>query len=494
STAAAEAGYEFVGWYEGSTQVGAEATLSKTLSSTETGKTYTARFEVAGPNPSLRFNIGTTSASTRYTLPFGVYGITGYYTLTVDWGDGSEVQTFPALSPLAGGINHTYAAVGEYTITIMSSEKDYERAQMPIVSWENDKLLMSINTPLLNTAETRLSSVFSGCTSLTSIPGDLFKYFTAVTSFSSMFSGCTSLAEIPGRLFAHNTGATSFSFLFSGCTSLTSIPVDLFASNSEVANFGSSFSGCTSLTEIPGRLFANNEKVTNFGSLFEKCTLLNSIPEGLFKYNTAVTDFGGVFNKCSGLETIPADLFVSNREVTDFSWAFSDCSSLTSIPAVLFASNTKVTTFYNVFYQCSSLTEIPPALFANNREVTNFRAAFYLCTSLTEIPAGLFANNRKANDFVDVLRSCIKAKVNPNIFCNDADPTERAERFKSVSEKINFTEAFYNLGRDLSPVEIEESILPALWNYTYPAAGFISTGCFTAAKASNSVAVGPGWK
>ncbi|MGL5981572.1 MAG: InlB B-repeat-containing protein [Phocaeicola sp.] len=47
STATAKPGYEFVGWYEGTALVEAAATLSRIVSSAETGKTYTAKFQLA---------------------------------------------------------------------------------------------------------------------------------------------------------------------------------------------------------------------------------------------------------------------------------------------------------------------------------------------------------------------------------------------------------------------------------------------------------------
>ncbi|MGL5980586.1 MAG: fimbrillin family protein, partial [Phocaeicola sp.] len=223
STAAAKENCTFEGWFvEGQPVVAGDDititgnTLMVKLTEETGGKTYTAKFEQAAPE--FSFTIKTTAANTKYSLPFGISGATGDYELTVNWGDGTEIQTIAASTPLTSKIEHTYAVAGEFTITITSSETDYTKAQMPMVSWKEDTRLISIDTPLLNTAVTDFSDAFYDCSSLTSIPEGLFKYNTAVTNFKDVFRRCTSLTTIPEGLFANNTKVTSFYGVFQGCT------------------------------------------------------------------------------------------------------------------------------------------------------------------------------------------------------------------------------------------------------------------------------------
>ncbi|MGL5980610.1 MAG: InlB B-repeat-containing protein, partial [Phocaeicola sp.] len=601
STATAKSGYEFFGWFKGSECVGEKATLSRTLSASETGNTYTAEFETAGPKPSFSFVI-TTSAKVEYSLPFVANGTTGRYILTVDWGDGTELESILPGTSLGGGIKHIYELAGEHTITIASSKRALDEVQMPEVSWRDDKLLKKINSPLLNTGTTSFKDVFRGCFSLTTVPADLFSNNENATNFSQVFYGCSQLGSIPDALFSKNENATNFMGVFRGCSSLTTVSPDLFSNNKKATDFSQVFYGCSQLGSIPDALFKNNieadnfkeafyecsqiisipvglfgenRKATNFSRVFYDCSKLGSIPDALFKNNIAATNFEGVFYKCSQIGSIPPVLFASNIAATNFKGAFFGCSQISSIPDVLFASNIAATNLRDVFHSCSQITSIPSGLFANNVEVTsfggvfkgcsqitsipsglfnnnqkatdlsnmfcdctslssipsdlfnnniaatyfnglfmgctsltaipynlfeknievtNFSDAFKECTSLREIPANLFKQNVKAVDFERVFEFCYRAKVNPNIFCNDADETEKANRFKSLTGKISFIEAFYEVGRDLGTSDLSGSTFPALWNYGYSPAGVYSSQCFKNAKASNSVAVVDGWK
>ena len=196
---------------------------------------------------------------------------------------------------------------------------------------------------------------------------------------------------------------TDFSECFRDCTSLTSIPENLFANNTAVTTFYGCFSSCSGLTSIPEKLFASNTKVTNFDSCFTGCRGLASIPENLFANNTAVTNFSFCFNNCSGLTSIPENLFINNTAVTGFNSCFSYCYGLTSIPANLFATNTVVTNFTSCFRNCSGLTGNCPidndgAPIYNRSSgksgyarVINYSDCFRNCSGLTDynsIPSG----------------------------------------------------------------------------------------------------------
>ena len=168
-----------------------------------------------------------------------------------------------------------------------------------------------------------------------------------VTNFDYCFSGCTTLTSIPDNLFASNTAVTSFGNCFRGCSGLTSIPANLFENNTAVTNFSSCFWGCSGLTSIPSDLFANNTAVTYFTYCFRDCKGLTSIPSNLFASNTAVTDFRYCFYKCSGLTgNVPVDndaTPIYNRsgsgksgyaKVISYSYCFYDCTGLTDYSSI----------------------------------------------------------------------------------------------------------------------------------------------------------------
>ncbi|MGL5980705.1 MAG: hypothetical protein ACRCZY_07520 [Phocaeicola sp.] len=240
-------------------------TLKVKLTAATSGKTYKASFAT-----NFRFAINVKPDNLNYSLPFKKIGATGGYELTVDWGDGTKLDSILPGTSLVDGISHAYAA-GDYTIAITSSEKDYTKEQMPEVTYSDDTFLTSINTPLLKTVATGFPDLFYNCSSLTSIPEGLFKYNTAATNFNELFFGCSSLTSIPKGLFKYNTAATDFNDVFNGCSSLSSIPAELFKDNTAATNFSQVFYGCSSLTEIPAGLFEYNKVAINFRRAFYGC-------------------------------------------------------------------------------------------------------------------------------------------------------------------------------------------------------------------------------
>ena len=140
-----------------------------------------------------------------------------------------------------GALNYTFAEAGEHKVTIELKE--------------------DVNT---------LSYCFSACTSLTSIPDNLFANCPNVTNFPWCFSGCTILTSIPENLFANNTKVTDFRYCFSRCTGLTGyVPKD----NDGKPIYNRSGNG------KPGYA-----KVASYADCFYNC-------RGLTDYNSIPTDW-----------------------------------------------------------------------------------------------------------------------------------------------------------------------------------------------------------
>ena len=253
------------------------------------------------------------------------------------------------------------------------------------------------------------SSVFDGCTGLTSITIP-----SSVTSIgSSAFNGCTGLTSI-----SIPESVTSIGYeAFRGCTGLTSIKVEAgntkydsrdncnaiikTASNtlvvgckattipSSVTSIGSSaFNGCTGLTSItiPSSVTSIGERafygctgltsisippsVTSIGSFaFDGCTSLTSIT-----IPSSVKSIGNsAFSGCTGLTSVTIPSSVTSIGI----YAFSGCTGLTSI--TIPSSVKSIDRF--AFSYCSGLTSvsIPPS-------VTSIgELAFSGCTGLTSI-------------------------------------------------------------------------------------------------------------
>ena len=283
---------------------------------------------------------------------------------TVDWGDGSAVETINSEEDLPDYPKHTYDTAGEYDIKIsgkcsyfctyqFSEEhgnhpEQYEKL-IALKSWgeigcekyefsQCTNLSGAIPSPSENTFinfSDNMEYLFQGCASITSIPGDLFSNIPdTIVNFKDIFEDCSSLTTIPENLFEKAVNAETFEDTFSGCSSLASIPENLFVNNQKVTNFSGVFKGCEGLQSIPENLFANNQKVTNFSEVFKGCEGLQSIPENLFKNNLEVTNFSYAFYRCPEIVSIPNTIFDKNQKVTDFSFTFYGLDIITSAPAL----------------------------------------------------------------------------------------------------------------------------------------------------------------
>ena len=461
------------------------------------GKTYAAgmRYTAVVDGTSMKWEEKAVMIFTvrpvgdQFNIPFPESGTTPAE-LTVDWGDGTTPTTVASGTALSSkdAFCHSYPLTYvNYNIIITSGQTDKTLQQIPPFGYSNRRdsreKLVSIDTPLLNTAETDFGSCFSYY-ALRSIPEDLFANNPQATNFSYCFCSCTSLRSIPEGLFAHNPQATNFSYCFSE-TRLQSIPEDLFANNPQATDFrdcfnktllqsvpeglfannpqATSFSYCfnhTPLQSIPGGLFAHNPQATNFWCCFEGCTSLQSVPEGLFTNNTQVTNFKECFKDCTSLESVPTGLFANSPQVKDFSGCFSGCTALQSLPSGLFAST--VATDFNCFYRCTSLRSIPADLLAKLPAVTNLSSCFSGCTALRSVPAGLFDKNTRITSFRRCFADCTALNSIPNkLFDNNTSVTDFTGCFegssmavipKGVFDNNKWVESFENCFKDCLPL------------------------------------------
>ena len=248
------------------------------------------------------------------------------------------------------------------------------------------------------------AGMFSGCTSLTSVPAlpattlapncyeNMFYGCTSLTvaptlpattlaeyCYNEMFRGCTSLTVVPA-LTATTLAYCCYEYMFCGCTSLTVAPT-LPATTLAVYCYGKMFSGCTSLTtapELPATTLAGN----CYYEMFYGCTSLTTAPE-LPATTLAENCYYGMFGGCNSLTTAP-ELPATTLANSCYSGMFERCTSLTT--ATELPSTTLKKYCYNeMFRGCNSLTtapELPATTLAPNC----YNCMFYGCTSLTVSP------------------------------------------------------------------------------------------------------------
>ena len=138
------------------------------------------------------------------------------------------------------------------------------------------------------TGITNMNSMFSYCTSLTTVA--LFDT-SSVTDMYFMFHYCLELTSVP--LF-NTSSVTIMSYMFNNCDKLTMVP--LFDTSS-VTDIECMFNNCSSLTSVP--LF-NTSNVENMYETFRGCSSLTSVP----LFNTSSVMFmDSMFLNCTKVQS-----------------------------------------------------------------------------------------------------------------------------------------------------------------------------------------------
>lgn len=207
---------------------------------------------------------------------------------TIHWGDGTSTTC-----PVGGGnIIHNYADAGDYIISIFGNSFAGFNVNNQ-TGKEKYKELYSIGKWDSHDATTMVGS-FYGCTGLTFIAENAFKYYTAVTSCFQVFRGCTGLATIPPNLFRDLTACTNFQ------RALRLIPA------------------LQSRADIFGLDYANrfNGMTVNFTEFMDRSTFtgVQGVAPALWDFTgltaTKTTCFGGAGNNAASLSNyadIPAE-------------------------------------------------------------------------------------------------------------------------------------------------------------------------------------------
>ena len=154
-----------------------------------------------------------------------------------------------------------------------------------------------------------MDAMFAGDSALKKITlGDRF-YVQNATDLSAMFSGCSSLETIDGNLiFASGKGegnqnkATTMASMFNQCSALTSVPFT-YEGESEIVQFpalttmASMFSGCAGLSSIDMGGWQMQD-LTNTSSMFNGCRLLGTLDLSWTGINAIQGDLkvDGMFN------------------------------------------------------------------------------------------------------------------------------------------------------------------------------------------------------
>ncbi len=441
--ATTNAGYTFIGWYNGETLLTNE--LSYTFEMPAESITYTAKWEVVAEMQNFGFSSTATTCSitgiidnavTEIIVPDYVTsiskgafsGCSNLESMTIPFVGASKSATSASSSTLFGYIFGTSSYTGGSSTKQYYSSSDYATYYIP----------MSLKKVTI-TGGNILYGAFNNCSNLTEIviPDSV----TSIGSYA--FCGCCSLTEIVIPDSVTSIG----SYAFGGCSSLTEIVIP-----DNVTSIGwYAFTGCSSLTEI-----VIPDSVTSIGNYAFWCCYSLTIyceaesqPSGYSDWNPSncpvvwncnekeVADDGYIYAVIDGVRyglysdgtakvvRQPRNIVTANiaesveykgitYSVTSIGYgAFYNCSSLTNIivsennkvcksidgnlytkdgtTLIQYAIGKTATTFTipdsvtsigeSAFSNCSNLTEI-----VIPDSVTSIGgSAFYDCDSLTEI-------------------------------------------------------------------------------------------------------------
>lgn len=185
-----------------------------------------------------------------------------------------------------------------------------------------------------------------------------------VTNMEDLFSGCSSLTTVP---LLNTSNVTNMLAMFEGCSSLIEIPT---LDTSKVTTMYSMFGRCTSLKQIP---LLDTKRCADMEIMFNDCSLLETIP----KLETGnVTNMNGMFKGCSSLKQIP---LLNTKSCNLMQEMFSGCSSITEIPEL---DTSNITSMWEMFFKCTSLTTVP---MLDASKIINVYNMFNNCSSLVTL-------------------------------------------------------------------------------------------------------------
>ena len=229
--------------------------------------------------------------------------------------------------------------------------------------------------------------LFYKCTNIVNVDSNFLPATTLANScYESMFSGCSSLKTVP-NLPATTLATSCYKSMFGGCSILTTAP-KLPATTLANSCYRYMFSGCMKLVNAP-KLPATTLADYCYNYMFNMCAL-KTAPE-LPATTLATSCYEYMFASCS-LKTAP-NLPATTLANSCYNHMFMNNSYLTTAPKL--PATTLVGGCYAyMFYGCGSLTTAPK-LPATTLANSCYNHMFYACSKLTtapELPVATLAN------------------------------------------------------------------------------------------------------
>ena len=241
-----------------------------------------------------------------------------------------------------------------------------------------------------------------------------------ITNMNHMFSGCSTLFSIPDISNLNISNVKYMNSMFKGCKSLSSLPDISKWDMSNVWDYADIFYGCENMDKeinIIYKINKNDKNIQIFGTKFvnnnkDKCKIIyngkeqelidkiniemldknDEILEVKLKILKNITDlsymFGseGVSGGCKSIISLPDISNLNTSNTTNMSNMFHGCSSLKSLPDISTWNTSNVKDMSNMFFSCSSLISLPDISKWNVSNVKKMSQMFAYCRSLKSLP------------------------------------------------------------------------------------------------------------
>lgn len=257
------------------------------------------------------------------TLPVSGTGLN----ITVDWGDGSAIETITTEFP-----THTYAQAGVYEIAVAGNCPEWGKISyqefMAFGETSKNYTYAKYLTNVIQLGELNATKyIFAKCENLTSFKGEKLvspNTFANVNTMGYMFWGCTNLKEIDLTNF-DTKNVTDMNRMFSGCHSL--VELDLTSlDTSKVTDMNETFGYCKNL-ETLNISNLKTDLVKKMTYMFAGCVKLKTLDFSSFNTSN-VTNMEWMFGNCANLEKLDLRSFNTSK-VINMSLMFNNCGAKT---------------------------------------------------------------------------------------------------------------------------------------------------------------------
>ena len=262
-------------------------------------------------------------AGLTITLPVSGTGLN----ITVDWGDGSAIETITTEYP-----THTYAQAGVYEIAVAGNCPEWGKISyqefMAFGETSRNYTYAKYLTNVIQLGELNATKyIFAKCENLTSFKGEKLvspNTFANVNTMGYMFWGCTNLKEIDLTNF-DTKDVTDMNRMFSGCQSL--VELDLTSlDTSKVTDMNETFGYCKNL-ETLNISNLKTDLVKKMTYMFAGCVKLKTLDFSSFNTSN-VTNMEWMFGNCANLEKLDLRSFNTSK-VINMSLMFNNCGAKT---------------------------------------------------------------------------------------------------------------------------------------------------------------------